>query len=119
MVTRRPGQCEPRTTHSDLLRSRLEVRYLPRNDWYGLVHILVRCGRGCRKALLVNLLISLLTSDGVSSIHSALAADNSAAASQHSLDTVTESPLLSTIYSLSTIYPLLVTGRKLVSVNPS
>ena len=119
MVTRRPGQCEPRTTHSDLLRSRLEVRYLPRNDWYGLVHILVRCGRGCRKALLVNLLISLLTSDGVSSIHSALAADNSAAASQHSLDTVTESPLLSTIYSLSTIYPLLVTARKLVPVNPS
>ena len=90
---------------------------MPRNDWYGLVHILVRCGRGCRKALLVNLLISLLTSDGVSSIHSALAADNSAAftlhsaltstdnsaaAAQHSLDTVTESPLLSTIYSLST-----------------
>ena len=71
---------------------------------------MVRCGRGCRKALLVNLLISLLTSDGVSSIHSALAADNSAAASQHSLDTVTESLLL------STIYPLLVTGRKLVPV---
>ena len=80
---------------------------------------MVRCGRGCRKALLVNLLISLLTSDGVSSIHSALAADNSAAASQHSLDTVTESPLLSTIYSLSTTYLLLVTGRKLVPVNPS
>ena len=87
---------------------------MPRNDWYGLVHILVRCGRGCRKALLVNLLISLLTSDGVSSIHSALPTDNSAAAAQHSLDTVTESPLLSTIYSLSTTYLLLVTGRKLV-----